>query len=371
MGETMKKGLLLLISLLLLALLLGGCSTEEVPEVGIRPVKALRIGSADTFNSRWFPGKAEGCKEANLAFRVAGTLEALPVNLGDEVNPGDVLARLDPRYYQVALDNALAQMRRARAAFDLAVTELKRVQDIRKQDSGAVSQSMVASRRGQMLSAKEQLNSAQAAVRHARDDLSYTMLRAPFKGSVVEKFVENFEDVKAMEQVVRLVDNSQVKFTVQMPEKFMRYVPLVKRSFVVFDAYPEEEIPATIKEVSKKASKVTRTYAVTLIMHQPKHFRVLSGMAGKARTDRKSIAAIAKKGNKKAVEIPVGAVFSDGQKGAFVWIINRNNIVHRHKVELGALTNNGILVTGLKEGDYIATAGVNTLVEGQQVKILK
>ncbi len=368
----MKKGLLLLISLLLPALLLGGCSKEELPETVPRPVKAMRIGSTDAFISRWFPGKAKGFREANLAFRVAGTLEALPVDLGDEMNPGDLLARLDPRDYQVALDHALAQMRRAQAAFELASTEYKRVADIRKQDPGAVSQSMVDSRRGQMLSAKAQLNSAQAAVQRAKDTLGYTVLKAPFKGTVVEKFVENFEDVKAMEKIVRLVDDSQVEFTLQLPESLMRYISQVKRAYVVFDAYPDEELLATIKEVSKEASKITRTYAVTLIMHQPQHFRVLSGMAGKARADRDSIAALAKKGNKGAVEVPVVAVFSDEQKGSFVWLIDRNNnTVHRHKVELGDLTDTGILVTGLKEGDYIATAGVNTLVEGQQIKILK
>jgi len=77
---------LLLLSLLLLTTtLLIGCGKEEVEEVNIRPIRAVQIGGAEEFIGRWFPGKATAVQEANLSFRVPGTLSQFPVDLGDEV----------------------------------------------------------------------------------------------------------------------------------------------------------------------------------------------------------------------------------------------------------------------------------------------
>lgn len=368
----MKKGLLLFTMLLIPTMLLIGCAEEEVKEVQIRPIKAMQIGGIEVFTGRWFPGKAKASQEANLAFRVAGTLAAFPVNVGDEVEQGSLLSRLDPRDFEIELENSQAQLRKVQAALNLAQTEFKRVENIRLQDSGAVSQSMVDTRRGELISARAQLGSAKAAVARVQDSLSYTTLNAPFRGTVVEKFVENFEDVKAKEQIVRLVDTSRIEFIIQLPESLMLHASKVKKAFVVFDANPEVEIPAEIKEIGKEASKTTRTYPVTLIMDQPQEFKVLSGMAGKARGDRQAVADIARQEQAEAVEVPVVAVFSDQGASSFVWVIDRSsNTVSRRLLEVGDLTDNGILVKGLKSGEWIATAGVNTLVEGQQVRILE
>lgn len=367
----MNKGRLLIMLLLPLILLIG-CAEEEVKEVQIRPIKAIQIGGIEVFTGRWFPGKAKASQEANLAFRVSGTLTSFPVNVGDEIEQGSLLARLDPRDYQVELENSQAQLRKVQAALNLAQTEFKRVENIRLQDPGAVSQSMVDTRRSEMMSAKAQLGSTRSAVTRAQDNLNYAILNAPFKGTVVEKFVENFEDVKAKEQIVRLVDSRRIEFTVQIPESMMVHVTKVKKAFVVFDVNKDIEVPAEIKEIGREASQTTRTYPVTLIMAQPKEFKILPGMAGKARGDRESVATIARQEQAEAVEIPIVAVFSDQGDGSFVWVIDiATNTVTRRQLEVGDLTDNGILVKGLESGEWIATAGVNTLVEGQQIRIIE
>ena len=367
----MKNKWLFLTMLLLAATFLSSCSSEEVKEAPIRPVKAMTIGE-DTFTSRWFPGKAKAYQEVNLAFKVSGTLSSFPIKLGDEVTTGQRLAQLDQRDYQVELANAKAQLNKGLAALTYARAEYQRVKNILQQDAGAVSQSMLESRRGKMLEAKAQYNSAKAAVARAKDNLSYTYLNAPFNGTIVEKFVENFENVKAHEQVVRLVDTSRVEFTVQLPESLINHVAKINKTFVVFDNHPDIEIPATIKEMSKEASQTTRTYGVTLIMDQPQEFKILAGMSGKARADRDSIAAVAREGGAGSVEVPVAAVFSDKANSSFVWVIDNNDhTLKRRQIEMGKVSDNGILVTGLKRGEIIATAGVNTLVDDQLVRIIK
>jgi len=188
----------------------------------------------------------------------------------------------------------------------------------------------------------------------------------------VEKFVENFQDVQATQEIVRLVDTTQVEFTVQVPESLIAYVPAVKGALVVFDAFPNEELPATVKEVGKEASKTTRTYPVTLIMNQPEGIKILPGMAGKAKGDPKTVQTVTEMSAGAGVEIPVSATFSGEGGKTYVWILDEaKEQVFRREVKPGSLTATGILVEGLHPCERIATAGVNTLVEGQKVRVLE
>jgi RND family efflux transporter MFP subunit len=367
----MKKSWPLVCVFLLAALLVGGCQKKEAPKVQIRPIRVAEVGSVQTLSSRWFPGKAAATQEANLAFRVSGTLMKFPVDIGDVVKKGALLAQLDPRDYQVELENARAQVRKVQADLALAKAEYLRVENIWKKDSGAVSQSMLDTRRGNMTSIEAQLNSAQASVLKAQDKLRYSSLRAPFEGIVVEKFVENFEDVNAKQKIVRLVDTTKIEMTVQIPETMISQAYLVKNVYVVFDANPDVEIKAKIKEIGKEASLTTRTYPVTLTMDQPEKFKILPGMAGKARADHKDFESPVDEQESDYIEIPLSAIFAN-KEDSFVWIVDSaDNTVHQRQVEVGSLTDNGVLVKGVKKGDIIATAGVNTLVEGQKIRIIK
>ena len=367
----MKRRLKWLVALLPPLVILVGCKEPVAQKEAIRPIKAMQIGKAGALAGRWFPGKARGADEADLSFRVSGTLAEFPVNVGDEVKKGDLLARLDPRDFQVALENAKAQLSKAQAALETSQAEYDRALDTRQRLAGAISEKEINVKKGLRDSAKAQLASAQAAVSAASDSLSYTELKAPFAGTVVEKFVENFEDAKVQQPVVRIVDTRQIEFVVQIPESMMANVAKVEKGFVVFDVYPGKEVPARISEIGKEASKTTRTYPVTLIMDQPKEFKILPGMAGKARADIESARNAVKDEGNAEQRIPLSATFADSAGKTFVWVVDdASKQVSKREVQTGSLTPDGILVKGLKPGEWIATAGVNTLVDGQKVRIL-
>jgi RND family efflux transporter MFP subunit len=371
----MKNRLVLTMLMTTTLLVLVACGEKEVIEKdSVRPIKAMKVGDEQPFGGRWFPGKATATQEANLSFRVPGTVEVIPVDVGDNVNQGSLLARLDPKDYQVALNDAKAQLRKASAGLELAESEYTRVARVFEKDPGAISKSMVDVRKAELDTAKANIVSAQAAVESAMDNLSYTYLKSPYDGVVVEKFVEQFEDVQAKQQVVRVLDNSSIEFTVQVPETLMEHVDVVKKvgALVVFDTYPDDEVPARIKEVGKEASKTTRTYPVTLIMDQPENFKILPGMAGKAKGDKKAVAEIAAEEGLVGIEIPVTATFSDEAKQSFVWVVDESSKqVSKRAVTIINLTEKGAMITGLESGETIATAGANMLVEGQQVRILE
>ena len=364
------------LTLLTLLMSLAACSEKEVEKKEeVRPVRAMTIAEPQPFSGRWFPGRATATQEANLSFRVPGTVEKIPVDIGDHVKQGDLLARLDPQDYQVALNDARAQLERAKAELELAESEYARVARVFEKDPGAVSKSMVDVRKAQLDTAKAQIVSARAAVESAEDNLRYTYLKAPYDGSVVEKFVEQFEDVQAKQEIIRVLDTSRIEFTVQIPETLMKNVDVVRAvggTEVVFDTFPDVRVKARIKEVGKEASKTTRTYPVTLIMEQPEDFQILPGMTGKATADKEATRVIARDEGMVGNAIPITATFSDDAENSYVWVIDQDRLqVNKRGVQVLATTENGLLVTGLETGETIATAGANLLIEGQTVRILE
>jgi len=367
------KFLIKFIPIFLALFALLGCQEEIPKKEMIRPVRAERVSDPAEFAKRWFPGQAKATREVDLSFRVAGPLVALPVNIGDTVRKGRELARIDPRDYQVNLRNYQGQLAKTKAEFKRAQADYDRVIRIREQDPGAVSQAIIDRNRQKMESTKAEIRSLTAVVDSARDNLSYTYLKAPFDGIITATYVENYEDVKAKQPIVRLIDHSQIEMIINLPEVLIYQADYLKASGkairVRFDPFPDREIEAQIKEIGKEASKTTRTYPVTLIMDQPEGIKILPGMAGKAKR------ALAMPGEQAqaVIVVPETAVFSsDETDKTYVWVIDaQSKQVGKREVRTGDLLDNGITIQdGLKPGEWIATAGVHYLKENQQVHIL-
>jgi len=358
---------------LFLALIaLPGCKDEIPQKEMIRPVRATQISDPAEFTNRWFPGQAKATQEVELSFRVAGPLVTLPVNVGDTVRKGQELAKIDPRDYQVDLRSAQGQLERAKASLKRAEADYQRVLRIQKQDPGAVSQTLVDSNRQTAASTRAEIRSLQASVDSARDRLGYSYLKAPFDGIVTATYVENYEDVKAKQPIVRLIDLSQIEMIANIPEVLISHADYLKEAGKVFrvrfDPFPGREIEAQIKEIGKEASKTTRTYPVTLIMDQPEDIKILPGMAGNAAS------TVSHPGMQdlSQIVIPETAVFSLDENKTYVWIIDeKSKKVNKREVKTGDLLDSGITVReGIEPGEWIATAGVHYLKEGQEVRIL-
>ena len=357
-------------AVILLVFLTVGCTQQEaLVEEPVRPVKAMKVADFEQVMQRKFPGRATATEEVELSFRIPGRLISLPVDVGDEVKEGDVVARLDPHDYQVQQQLVQGQLENGRAALSRAQSELERVQSIQKEDPGAVSQAMIDRAVESRDRAKANIRSLKASLEAARDNVRYTYLRAPWAGTVVKKYVQNFQDVMAKQKVLRLIDSSKVEFKVDVPEHLIILAPYVTRLVVEFGAFPGREIVATIKEIGKEASETTRTYPVTLIMDQPEDIKIMPGMAGIATGEGVPPETLTEKG----IDVPSSAVFSsDDKKTFYVWVIDEETkTVRRREVKIGKLTTLGIrLQEGLKPGEWVATAGVHSIREGQKVRIL-
>lgn len=351
-GKEMKNILILLIALTVTI----SCSKEEPEQKEIiRPIRAMLVGNAAKSLGRDFPGRAKAVHEVNLAFDVNGTLNKRPVNVGDNVTKGQLIASLDPRDFVSNVKEARANVQNALANFNRAKELIKK---------SFISKSEY-----------DRLNAQYRGFSAERDKavkaLSDASLKAPFSGFISELYVENFQAVVAKKLIARLVDVSQIKMIVDIPESKISIVSQVKRITVIFDAFPNRKISATVKEIGKEASSTTRTYPVTLIMDQPEGIRILPGMSGKARAD--AIASTSPETSIKSIQVPLSAVFSPDDNQSYVWLINKTTqTVKKQPVTLKRISSNGLLITkGLESGDRIATAGVHFLREGMKVRIMQ
>ena len=351
---------------------LSACEQEPLVEKEvIRQVRAMQVTDITQFRQRQFPGIAKATQEVDLAFRVSGPLTELPINVGDVVSKGDIVARIDPRDFQVQVNNARGQLDRAKAQLKRTEADFNREMNILSEDAGATSQAAVERKEAFRDQARADIKSVQATVTSATDSLKYTYLRAPFDGIVVSTYVENFEDVQAKKPIVRIVDDSSIEMIINIPESLISMVSQVTNIEVVFDPFPTVKVLAEIKEIGTEASKSTRTYPVTLIMNQPSEVKILPGMAGKATGEPSATEGVQLA---TGIQVPLTAIFSpDDIEKTYVWIIDKQSKqVTKREVTTGSLKDSGIIVTqGLNAGEWIATAGVHYLREGMDIKILE
>ena len=354
------QGNKVIITLGLLISVLGliACSDDqaEKPEV-IRPVRAIKVAVGAQIAGREFPGRAKATNEVNIAFDVSGTLNQRPVKIGEHVSKGQLIASLDPRDFQSNVKEASASLINAQANFNRAKELIKKNFISRQEYDRLYARTMITS----------------AEKEKAVKALADSVMKAPFSGQISELFVENFQSVLSKEHVARLVDLSKIEMIIDIPESMISVVRYAVDINVVFDAFPGRKISATVKEIGTEASLTTRTFPVTLIMDQPEDIKILPGMAGKARA-RLSDDAPQNKNQNKGIQLPVSAAFSPEEDDkTYVWLINEESgEVHRQVVSLGKVISSGLVITeGVNPGDWVVTAGVHFLREGQKVKIMQ
>jgi membrane fusion protein, multidrug efflux system len=329
---------------------LTSCGEQKKSNNVVRPVLAIKVKQTSEFPRRSFPGKAKAVEEANLAFGVDGTLDKLPIKVGDEVKKDSIIASLNQRDF-------ISKLNAARAELTRNEKNLQRANELVKKD-------FISKSEFDRIFAATQMSRSKVEV--AKKALEDSTITAPFDGVITNKFVDNFESVRAKQVIARILDIAEIEMIVQIPESLISRINRVSTVSVVYDAYPLIQYVAKIKEVGREASRTTRTFPVTLIMPQQKAIKILPGMAGVAR-----VKDIKGDVDNKKILIPVNALFTpSNQKQSHVWVVIDNK-VQMKPVEVANLTSQGVFIkSGLNPGEIIVIAGVNSLQKGQTVSLM-
>lgn len=345
----------------LLAINLNGCKPATPPPATAqaRPVKLAIVQDVSAHKIRQFPALVEPTENARLTFRVPGRLVQLGIRPGQQVERNQLLAQLDPTDFRLKAEQANARYQLAKAQFERA-DKLMRDKLVSKAQYDEI---------------QAQLQVAEADLKTAQANLSYTELRAPFSGSIARLLVENHENVAAQQAILELQLRDMVDLVIQVPEDV---IALVKRGVdyqpeVVFDAYPAKTYRAQIKEWDTRADAATNSFKVVFSLPAPTEFNVLSGMTANVLADLSALTQHKTTG----VLVPVSAVFSPAngpKEQQAVWVYNagteqNQGTVALRPVQVGQLTSDGIeVLSGLKDGEQVVTAGVQHLQAGQVVR---
>jgi multidrug efflux system membrane fusion protein len=353
--------------------LLSACGQNEEPaktDEIIRPVKLMKVSGSLAGTTRKLPGEVRASDRVELAFQVPGTLVEFPVKEGQTIKKGTLVARLDPRDYETNLRNAEGVLAKAEASLVYAVAEHKRYIKVKETDAGAVSDSMVALKAASEKVERANLQSANASVAAAKDQLAYTRLKAPFDGVIARKYVDNYQEVQAKEAIISLQNVKSVEVLIDVPE--LMIAPIRKtmpRFYAEFAADPSRRFELRIKEFATQADSITQTYRVVLMMPAPSGIRILPGM-----TVNVSIEFTEETVAGSEVLIPAIAVFADNAGQPQVWVVDpQAGKVQRRAVNTGDLSGNDSIriISGLNSDETIAISGVTKLREGQTVRALE
>ena len=352
---------------LLLAGLLSGCRSRQDDSTEIlRPVRFQRVEAAGEWMERTFAGTAQAGLESRLSFRVPGAILELPVKVGVRVAAGQLIARLDPTDYQLQVQEAAAALARTQAQARNADAAYERVRALYENRNAS---------RSDLDAARAASESAAAAVRAgatglalSRSQLGYTRLTAPTDGAIASVTVEVNENVAAGQVVVILTSGELPEVTVAIPETQIHQIRRGDTVQVRFDAIDRQLFPATVTEVGVATLGQATTFPVRVRLKEANP-RIHPGMAGEVRF------RFPRNGESSArFLVPPEAVGED-REGRFVFLLSpaetETGVIHRQTVTVGELTPAGLeIMSGLKDGNLVVTAGVSLLGDGQKVKLL-
>jgi RND family efflux transporter MFP subunit len=343
-----------LLLLIAFSLLLTGCKDTEEAELPdpIKPVKLFKVLAEQEKLQMSLPGRVRAARRSELSFKVSGPLEKLPVEEGQVVKKGDLIAQILPRDFQTAINEAKARELEAEQQYN-RYKELYSKRQVSKADFDRYRASR---------------DVARAHLEDARNALKDTTLVAPFDGVIAKRYVENFQKVKEKEPIVYLQLIDKLEILINVPELMVAQFRQGGDTEVTaeFDSVPGNLYSLKVKEFSTDADPATQTYQVVLVMDQPEEANILPGMTAK-------VTAMSKKGTSgdSNILVPAIAVLNDADGKNYLWVFNRDSkTATKTAIELGNLagSENALIIGGLQGGEEIVISGVTKLRDGMEVR---
>ena len=346
----MSKNKLLTLSVCVI-MIMAGCKEKKRVEKPVRPVRAIKVKARIQNESKIvLPASVNELKEVNLAFRVGGPLVELNDIVGSYVEKGDVIAQIDPRDFEIAVESAETKYIQAKA-------EYERYRSLFDKES--VSKSLF-----DQMEANYKL--AKASFESARNSLIDTELKAPFSGYINTVFAENFEKVNPGAPIVSLLDVSSYEVKAWIPAQDIGKINSKTEFICVIKNGETYKLKGRIREIGTKSGLTKQSYPISVLVKADQRIKIRSGMTA----DLELIYPCMEKNE--SFIVPVTSVFSKNNETC-VWVFNeQTNTVSLKPIEIEEVISDKMLsiAEGLKENDYVITAGVHYLHEGQEVKLM-
>jgi len=346
--------------LLAVATVLASCKPDtkvEAPE--IRPVRTVTAAKGKAGETVVLTGHVQAEDEPAFAFRIAGRMIERPVNVGDRVEAGQVLAKLDPENELNELRSAESTLAAAQGQLTYARGDFDRQRQLLA--NGHTPRARFDQSQNALQSAQSQVDDAAARLRIARDRVSWTTIEADAPGTVTARGAEPGEVVQAGQMIVRLARQGGRDAVFDVPAQLLRSAPNDSEITVRMTDDPSVMATGRVREIAPQADPVTRTFEVKVgLSDPPEAMRLGATVAGSVKLESEPV-----------ISIPATALTEVNRQPA-VWIVDPKNLtVSMRNVELLRHDPGTVVIAqGLDTGDIVVTAGIQALHPGQKVRLL-
>jgi RND family efflux transporter MFP subunit len=343
-----------------LVLLLSACGREaEIAAPAARPVRTVTVEKRAGDVPLSFSGRIAAEDEVTLAFRISGRVLESSGKLGDRVQTGQVMARLESqnelntlRQAQAGLAAAQSQLTQARNHFERQETLLAQGWTTRANyDVAMVSRQ----------AAQSQVDAAEAQLKAAHDLVGFTELKADAPGIITTTGPSAGEVVQAGQMIFRLARQEGRDAIFDVPAQVIRSTASDPQITVTLADDPTVSARGRVREVAAQANAVTRTFEVKIgLTDPPSAMRLGASVIGRLNTNAGPI-----------IEIPATALTRSNQQPA-VWIVDPSSRrVSMRNVDVLRFEQAKVVVSqGLDTGEIVVTAGVQALHPGQKIRLL-
>ena len=313
--------------------LLGFLVSFKIFSLEVLEVKILKSYSI----TKEFPGKLLPIEQSKLAFEIPGKIRKINVDVGDSVNKGQILAKLDDR-------EALAQANQAKASYDLSKQVLERFEDLRKQ--GHISVQDLDKAKSDFIIAKSQYE-------FYKVKLDQTNLISPFNGVIQNRFLDTGTVINSGIPILEIIDSNYVEAHISVPVIYLEDMKLGGEYDFEFDG---EIVKATFSKLAPMSPGGSNSRLA--IFKFNKFF------------NPGSIANLQLKISKQAkgTWVPLKSLSQSDQGLWTIYTIDSNNIVVRDIVEIVYFEDDYAFVSGtIKNGDLVVLGGASKIIEGKKI----
>lgn len=346
----------------------GVAGGEAVPPAATLPV--MTVDTATTFTTRDYAAVLEGKVNVDVRTQVDGYLDKIFIDEGSYVKAGQPLFQINASPFKEQLNRDVASLHAMESALTTAELEVEKIKPLVENKVVAEMQLKIAQAAWQ--TAKANVEQARAAVAAARINVGFTLVKAPVSGYIgrIPKRVGNLvgkgdavplttlSDISEVYAYFSMSENDFIDFSQgasgsNLAQKLQQLHP-VTLLLSNGDSYPHK---GRIEMVDGQFNKTTA--AISLRATFPNPASVLrSGNTGKVRRDQEYPGALL---------VPQAATL-EMQNKTFVYVVGDSNIVKRQIIQVAGSNNNRFIVKeGLKRGDRVVTAGIETLMEGTAI----
>jgi len=308
-------------------------------------------------------------KYISVGANVLGTIVSEPIEEGQLVKKGTLLAKIDDRNYRGLLNQAIADRDLAAADVQLDLTQAKRLRALHSEH--VVSQDELDQAENKLAVARATLEKAEAGIFSAQYFISQCTIRSPINGIVLTKYHEIGDSINYGGQVqagagvfdiAQLADTEDMRAEVDINESDISRLAMGTPASVIPDSYPDQSYDARVVKIYPAADRQKGTVKIEVHILKPDLTIIKPELSVKVTF----LAGAPKQQTSPLVVVPKKAVVGEG-KETTVWVI-RNDQASKVPVILGREFQDGFEVKqGLEGGEMVIVVPPTTLKDGQAV----